>query len=135
VTIRYLLDTNIASYIIKGTIPSVRRRLVKVPMAQLAISTVTEGELRYGVARRPEAAQLETIVNEFLLRLTILPWDSAAAQQFGPLRATLELEGQPMGNLDMMIGAKALAWELILVTDDQAFGRIKKLKVEDWTKP
>ena len=133
--IRYLLDTNIASYIIKGSIPSIQRQLVKVPMAQLAISTVTEGELRYGVARRHEATQLRMIVNEFLLRLMILPWDSEAAQQYGQLRATLEREGQPMGNLDMMIGAQALALELILVTNDRAFRRIKKLKVEDWTKP
>ncbi len=53
--IRYLLDTNTASYIIKGTIPSVQRRLVKVPMAQLAISTVSEAELRYGVTRLRDA--------------------------------------------------------------------------------
>jgi len=131
---RYLLDTNTASYIIKGNIPAVRHRLVRVPMAQVAISTVTEGELRYGVARRTDATHLQTIVSEFLLRLTILPWDSEAAQQYGRLRATLEREGRPMGNLDMMIGAQALASDLVLVTNDQAFKRIKKLKIEDWTK-
>src|SRR5258708_26391728 len=103
-------------------------------MAQVAISTVTEGELRYGVARRPDATQLQAIVSEFLLRLTILPWDSEAAQQYGRLRATLEREGRPMGNLDMMIGAQALASDFILVTNDKAFRRIKKLKIEDWTK-
>jgi tRNA(fMet)-specific endonuclease VapC len=135
VAIRYLLDTNTASYIIKGTTPTVQRRLVKVPMAQLAISTVSEAELRYGVARRRDATQLAMIVKEFLLRLTILPWDSQAAQEYGQLRATLEREGQPMGNLDIVIGAQALASDLILVTNDQAFRRIKKLKVEDWTKP
>jgi len=67
-TSRYLLDTNIASYVIKGNIPAVRRRIVQVPMAQLAISAVTEGELRYGAARRPDAARLRSIVDEFLLR-------------------------------------------------------------------
>ena len=131
----YLLDTNIASYIIKGNIPAVRQRLVKVPTAQVAISTVTEGELRYGVARRPDATHLQMIVDEFLLRMTILPWDSEAAQQYGQLRATLERQGRPMGNLDMMIGAQALASDLVLVTNDQAFKRIKQLKIEDWTKP
>lgn len=133
--IRYLLDTNTASYIIKGTISSVQRRLVKVPMAQLAISTVSEAELHYGVARRGDISQLGTIVKEFLLRLTILPWGSEAAQEYGQLRATLERQGQPMGNLDMMIGAQALALDLILVTNDQAFKRVKKLKIEDWTSP
>jgi tRNA(fMet)-specific endonuclease VapC len=131
----FLLDTNTASYIIKGNIPAVRHRLAKVPTAEVALSTVTEGELRYGVARRPDATHLQTIVNEFLIRMTILPWDSEAAQQYGQLRATLERQGRPMENLDMMIGAQALAAGLVLVTNDQAFKRIKQLKIEDWTKP
>ena len=134
-TRRYLLDTNIASYVIKGNIPAVRRRVVQVPMAQLAISAVTEGELRFGAARRPDAARLRTIVDEFLLRMTILPWDSVAAQHYGQIRAALEREGQPMGNLDMMIGAHALALGAILVTNDQAFTRIRELTIEDWTEP
>jgi tRNA(fMet)-specific endonuclease VapC len=134
-TSRYLLDTNIASYVIKGNIPSVRRRIVQVPMAQLAISAVTEGALRYGAARRPDAARLRTVVDEFLLRMTILPWDSEAAQHYGQIRAALEREGQAMGNLDTMIAAHALAMGAVLVTNDRAFTRINKLKVEDWTKP
>ncbi len=131
---RYLLDTNTASYIIKGNVPAVRRRLLKVPMAEVAISTVTEGELRYGVARRPEATKLRVIVEEFLLRVTILTWDSDAAQQYGELRAALEREGHSMGNLDTMIGAHALALGSVLVTHDQSFKKIKKLKIEDWTR-
>jgi tRNA(fMet)-specific endonuclease VapC len=134
-TSRYLLDTNIASYVIKGNIPAVRRRIVQVPMAQLAISAVTEGELHFGAARRPDAARLRTIVDEFLLRMTILPWDSVAAQRYGQIRAALEREDQPIRNLDMMIGAHALALGAVLVTNDQAFTRIKELNVEDWTKP
>jgi tRNA(fMet)-specific endonuclease VapC len=133
-TARYLLDTNTASYIIKGNIPAVRRRLVRVPIAQVAISTVTEAELRYGVARLPDAAQLQKLVEEFLVRLTILPWDSEAARQYGKLRASIEAAGRPMGSLDMMIATQALASDLVLVTHDQAFKRIKTLKVEDWTK-
>ena len=131
---RYLLDTNIASCIIKGNSPAVDRRLVKVPMAQLAISAVTEGELRFGAARLPHATRLHAMIEDFFLRVAVLPWDSDAAQQYGQLRAALEREGQPMGNFDAMIGAHALALGAILVTNDRAFGRIKKLKVEDWTK-
>ena len=132
--VAYLLDTNIASCIIKGNSPAVDRRLVKVPMAQLAISAVTEGELRFGAARLPHAVRLHSLIEDFLLRVTILPWDSDATRRYGVLRATLEREGQPMGNLDVMIAAHALAVGAVLVTNDQAFARIKKLKVEDWTK-
>ena len=132
--IRYLLDTNIASLVIKGNSSAVDRRLVRVPMAQLAISAVTEGELRFGAARLPHAHRLHGLIEDFFLRVATLPWDSDAAQQYGQLRAALERDGQTMGNLDVMIGAHALAADVILVTNDRAFGRIKKLKVEDWTK-
>ena len=130
----YLLDTNTASCVIKGNFPSVRRHLVRVPMAQLAISAVTEGELRYGVARRPDAKRLPEIVEQFLIRVAILPWDSAAAREHGKLRAALEERGLPIGNLDMMIGAHAVALSAVLVTNDHAFRRIRKLKIEDWTR-
>lgn len=131
---RYLLDTNIASHIIKGNSPAVDRRLVKVAMAQLAISAVTEGKLRFGAARLPHAVRLHALIEDFFLRVAILPWDSDAAQQYGRLCATLEREGQTMGNLDVMIAAHALALGAVLVTHDHAFGRVRKLRIEDWTK-
>ena len=128
----YLLDTNIASYVITGSVPAVHRRIERVPMAQLAISAVTEGELLYGVARRPEAARLRAIVDEFLLRVSVQSWDSSVARHYGALRAALERQGRPMGNLDMMIGAHALALGAVLVTNDRTFSRIKGLKIENW---
>ncbi len=131
---RYLLDTNTASYVIKGNIPRVRERLVKVPMAQVSISAVTEAELRFGVARRPEAARLRIAVEEFLLRVDALPWDSDAARHYAHVRAALERHGTPMGNLDMMIAAHALAVQAVLVTGDRVFRRVKQLKIEDWSK-
>lgn len=130
---KYLLDTNTASYIIKGKFPAVRRRLLRIPLAQIFVSSVTEGELLYGVARKSGATSLQRIVEEFLLRVTVLPWDSDAARQYGRLRADLESAGRPMGNLDLMIAAHALAAGAVLVTSDQAFIRISKLKIEDWT--
>jgi|SRR5208337_1788849 len=132
--VRYLLDTNTASYVIKGNFPRVRERLLKVPMAEVGISVVTEAELRFGVARRPEATTLKRVVEEFLLRLEVLPWNSEAAQQYARIRAALEKEGEPMGNLDLMIAAQALAAGVVLVTHDQVFRRVKGLKVEDWSR-
>jgi tRNA(fMet)-specific endonuclease VapC len=132
--VRYLLDTNTASYVIKGNFPRVRERLLKVPMAEVGISAVTEAELRFGVARKPEAVKLKTAVGEFLLRVDVLPWDSEAAEQYAEVRAFLERTGKPMGNLDIMIAAHALAAQVVLVTHDHVFRRIKRLKIEDWTK-
>jgi tRNA(fMet)-specific endonuclease VapC len=135
VAVRYLLDTNTASYVIKGNFPRVRARLLKVPMADVGISVVTEAELRFGVARRPEATTLKSAVEEFLLRVEMLPWNSVAARHYARIRASLEKEGDPMGNLDLMIAAQAVAAEMVLVTHDHGFRRVKGLKVEDWSKP
>jgi len=132
--IRYLLDTSTASYAIKGNFPRVRDRLLKVPMAQVAISAVTEAELRFGVVRRPEAARLKIAVDEFLLRVESLAWDTDAAQQYATLRATLERAGELIGNMDLMIAAHALAAQAVLVSSDRGFRRVKHLKIEDWTK-
>src|SRR5260370_28401987 len=115
---RDLLDANMASCVIKGNSPAVDRHLVKVPMAQLAISAVTEGELRFGAARLPHATRLHFMIEDFFLRVAILPWDSDAAQQYGRLRTTLERQGQPIRHLDAMIGSHALALDAVLVAID-----------------
>ena len=132
-TARYLLDTNIASYILKGhTAP--RAHLTRVAADQLAVSVITEAELRYGIEKRPDAARYRINVEEFLVRMTILPWNSAAARAYAVLRAERENTGNPMGLFDLLIASHALAAGLILVTNDKTFPRIKKLKTQDWTK-
>jgi tRNA(fMet)-specific endonuclease VapC len=131
--IRYLLDTNIASYAIKGNFPQVRKRLLEAPMPEVGISVITEAELRFGAARKAASPHLTLAVEEFLSRVEILPWDSEAAKRYGSLRAALEDSGAPMGNLDMMIAAHALAASATLITHDRVFRRVKGLPIDDWT--
>jgi len=132
--VRYLLDTNIASYLIKGEFPRLRDKLTKLPISDIGISVITEAELRFGVNRKPGATRLKQAVDEFFLRVEILPWDSAAAQHYADLRGALEDAGTPMANFDMMIAAQALAAGATLVTHDRVFHRVKRLKIEDWTR-
>jgi tRNA(fMet)-specific endonuclease VapC len=132
-SVRYLLDTNAASYAINKKSAAVDRHLARVPMAELGISAVTEGELRYGAARSGSAG-LQATVEQFLLGVSIFAWDSEAAKEYGRLRSALEREGRVMGSLDMRIAAHAMALELVLVTGDRAFGRIRRLRMENWTK-
>ena len=129
---RCMLDTNTVSYIIKGHPPLVRERLAAMPMAEVCISAITEGELRFGLAKRPDAANLGRGIAEFLLRVDILPWDSAAAERYGALRALLERSGKPLGNLDTLIAAHALATGATLVTSDAAFKQVPGLSVVNW---
>jgi tRNA(fMet)-specific endonuclease VapC len=131
----YLLDTNTASYVIKGNVPHVRNNLRRIPMAEVGISTITEAELRFGVVRKAGATRLQIAVEEFLVRVEIVPWDSSAAQQYAIMRSLLEDSGTPMGALDMLIAAQALAIGATLVTHDRVFQRVKHLNLQDWTKP
>lgn len=129
----YLLDTNIASHVIRGSHAAVLQRLQGHPVSSVAISSITEAELRYGLARKPGASALAAAVGTFLRHVQTLPWDSEAAAAYGPLRARLEAAGTPLGNLDTLIAAHALAIGATLVTNDQAFARVPALVVEDWT--
>jgi tRNA(fMet)-specific endonuclease VapC len=132
--ILYLLDTKTCSYIIRGSRPHLREHLLKVPMAEVGISVVTEAELRFGVARLPHAKRLSVAVEELLLRVEVLPWESEAAKHYARVRAALETEAEPIGNLDLMIAAQALAAGVVLVTSEHVFRRVKGLKIEDWSK-
>jgi tRNA(fMet)-specific endonuclease VapC len=129
---RYMLDTNVVSQLIKKH-PAVVSRVTVTPMAALCISAVTEGELLFGLAKRPAATQLHAVVTEFLKRVDVLPWDSSAAETYGTLRAALETQGKPLAALDMLIGAHAASVGAVLVTNDRAFQQINDLRMEDWT--
>ncbi len=130
---RYLLDTNIVSHLVRGQ-PEVVRRTVAVPMAAVCISSITDGELLYGLAKRPEAARLHRVVGEILQRVDVLPWDREAARHYGPLRARLERIGKIVAPLDLLIATQALAHGMVLVTNDQVFGQVSGLEIEDWTQ-
>ena len=131
--ILYLLDTNIVSYAIAENPPQVGKRLVGVGPSSTAVSTVTEAELRYGVARNPGALRRRESVESFLDNAVILPWDSAAARAYGQLRADQESKGRSLSVEDMMIAAHALSLGLVLVTHDSVFSFVDGLKTEDWT--
>ena len=133
---RYMLDTNTASYIIKGEHAVIREHLQNVPMVSVCISAITEAELLRGVAKKPEAKRLPLAVKEFLLRVEILPWDSDAANSYAQLRTACENEGKPLGTMDMLIAAHSVAVGAVLITSDQGFYKVKHhLTLQDWTKP
>ena len=132
---RFMLDTNMASYVIKGHPPEVRERLAALPMDSIVVSVVTQGELLYGLARKGHPAALANVIREFLLRVEVLPWDERAATVYGDLRASCASAGITLGALDMMIAAHAVATNATLITHDKAFTLVPDgaLAVDDWT--
>jgi len=129
---RYMLDTNTVSHLIKKH-PTVASRVVDVPMSSLCISSITEGELLFGLAKRPDAVRLHAAVKQFLLRVDVLAWDSGVAGCYGDMRANLERQGKTLGSLDLLIAAHALHIGAMLVTNDGAFSQVPCLQIEDWT--
>lgn len=131
----YMLDTNIASHVIRGDLPTVRQKVLMIPLENLVISAVTEAELRYGVAKRGYPKALTQAVQLFLERVETLPWSSDVAAVYADLRATTESTGNPLAALDMMIASHAKAADAILVTRDKAFkAKALELKLEDWSQ-
>jgi tRNA(fMet)-specific endonuclease VapC len=129
---QYMLDTNTVSHLIKEH-PAVARRVVAVPIASLCISSITEGELFFGLVKRPDAKRLHIAVREFLRRVDVLPWDTAIAEHYGIVRADMERQGKILAPLDLLIATHALTVGAVLVTNDRVFGQVVDLHIEDWT--
>jgi tRNA(fMet)-specific endonuclease VapC len=129
-----MLDTNMASYIIKGKPPEARHRLAVLPMNSITISVITQAELLYGLASKGHPAALGTLIRDFLVRVEVLPWDGRVAAVYGDLRASCAAAGIALGALDMMIAAHAVAADSVLVSHDQAFALVPggALAIEDW---
>ena len=129
----YMLDTNIVSHLIKQH-PIVVKRIISLDMNSLAISTMTEAELLYGLAKRPKAIKLRRAISEFLMRVTIIAWNSTSSKYYADVRAQLEKRGKLLSPFDLMIASHTLQTNSILVTSDQAFNYVPGLKIEDWAK-
>lgn len=129
---KYMLDTNIVAYLLKQN-PKVVNMVTSVPMASLCISSITEGEILFGLAKKPEAKKLHSAVNEFFKRVDTLSWNSDVAKVYGTLRADMEKSGKVVASLDLLIAAHALAEGVILVTNDHVFRSIPGLSIEDWS--
>ena len=133
-TTLYMLDTNTISYVIKGRSAAARGRLLGLGAHEAGcISAVTEGEIRYGLERRPEAVALRRLAEMLLASIRVVPWGRDEAQAYGELRAKMEASGKVLGHMDMLIAAHAVALGAVLVTSDKAFRQVDGLRgVEDW---
>ncbi len=130
---RYMLDTNIVSHIIKGRDKHLLERLASVPMQDICISAITEAELFYGLAKCGHPDGLFTRIKEFIARVDVLPWDSSVATTYGKFKVSCESIGVSLSDMDMLIASHAVAVGATLVTKDQAFSRIPTgILLDNW---
>lgn len=131
---RYLLDTNIVSDLIRNPQGTVATHIRKVGEAQVCTSIIVAAELRYGAAKKGSprlATQMEKVLNSF----DVLPLEAPADAAYSLIRIRLEQAGKPIGSNDMLIAAQAIALGHTIVTDNEReFARIDGLPCENWLR-
>jgi tRNA(fMet)-specific endonuclease VapC len=132
----HLLDTDIASFVIKSRSPDVDARLAAIPPDRVCVSAVTRAELMYGLKRLSSTNRLHVAVRQFFRIVRVIAWDGDAADWYAEIRHQLTTTGQPIGEMDMMIAAHALSIGAVLVTNNtRHFGRIAApLALANWAE-
>lgn len=130
----YMLDTDTASYIIKGRSPGIEAKLADILPSMVCLSVMTRAELLYGLKRLPDDHRLHLAVRQFLKIVHVQSWDAEAADWYASIRHQLITTGQPIGGLDMMIAAHSLSAGAVLVTNNvRHYERIEApLILENW---
>lgn len=131
---RYLLDTNIVSELVRDPQGRVTQRIREIGEARICTSIIVAAELRYGAAKKDSprlTGQLEAVLGA----LEVLPFEAPADAVYGMLRARLEQVGRPIGGNDLLIAAQAVALGRTIVTDNEReFARIDGLPSENWLR-
>jgi len=131
---RYLLDTNIVSDLVRNPQGNVARRIAKVGASQVCTSIIVAAELRYSAEKRGAVALSERL-EAVLGRLEVLPFEAPADAAYATLRTKLERSGKPIGANDLLIAAHALSLGCAIVTDNEReFARVAGLKLENWLR-
>ena len=131
---RYLLDTNIISDLVRNPQGQIAKHIEKVGEERVCTSIIVAAELRYGSAKK-NSTRLTAQLEEILRAIDVLPLQSPADVTYGLLRAQLEQAGKTIGANDLLIAAQALALGHVLVTDNEReFRRVDGLKCENWLR-
>lgn len=130
--LKYLLDTNVVIYVIKRR-PLPVLEVFNQHHGRMAISSITLAELAHGAEKSSNVSRNTAVVEDFVSRLAVLPYDDKAAWQYGNIRTSLEKLGQPIGVNDLHIAAHARSNGLTLITNNmREFERVPGLLLENW---
>ena len=131
----YMLDTNICIYAMKNKPEQVLQRLKMELNSGVCISSITLAELEYGMKHSSNPVKNEQALLRFLVPLSVLPFGTTAASEYGEIRTYLQSIGTPIGSLDMLIAAHAKSEGMTLVTNNvREFERVPDLEVENWVE-
>lgn len=129
---RRTLDTNICSYILRRHPVSMIERFATLDRGALWLSAIVAAELRFGAVKLG-VPRFQAAVEAWLSGFDVRPWPLEATQHYAQIRAALERTGTPIGGMDLMIAAHALAEDSVVVTNNaREFHRVPGLAVEEW---
>ena len=129
----YLLDTNICSYLMKGTYPILNKKVLSMPVSELAISTVTVFGFEYGAVKKGWGENTRRKLYMMLSPFTVIPFDTKDALMAGKIRADLSKRGVQIGVYDVLIAAQGIARDMTVVTHNtRELIRVPNIKLEDW---
>ena len=130
---RRTLATNICSYILRRHPANMIERFSSLDREQLWLSAIVAAELRFG-ASKLGVPRFQSAVEAWLAGFDVRPWPLSATHQYAQIRAALERAGKPIGGMDLMIAAHALAEDSVLITNNaREFHRVPGLAVEEWS--
>jgi tRNA(fMet)-specific endonuclease VapC len=130
---RYLLDTDICSYIIRKRPQNLIDKFKSIHLGDIGISVITICEFEAGIPGSSHPEKLRSAIDTFLSPFTILDFQQTDAISFGIIDSSLKLKGTPIGDMDTMIASQALSRGLILVTNNvKHYSRIPHLTYESW---
>lgn len=131
--LRYMLDSDTASYVTKGSVPSVLKKLQTVPVGDICISAISQSELAYGVEVSPNPQRDRARLDLLLRHMSVLDYPTGAAVHYAEIRAFLKKRGTIIGANDLFIAAHARCEGRVLVTNNtREFSRVPGLQIENW---
>ena len=129
---RRTLDTNICSYILRRHPAEMIERFASLDKSQLWLSAIVAAELRFGAAKLA-SPRFQAAIEAWLAGFEVLPWPVDAAHHYAQIRSELERAGKPIGGMDLLIAAHAMAEDSVLITNNaREFHRVPGLAVEEW---
>ncbi|MBP9784425.1 MAG: PIN domain-containing protein [Giesbergeria sp.] len=129
---RRTLDTNICSYVLRRHPSAMLERFAHLPREQLWLSAIVAAELRFGAAKLA-SPRFSAAVEAWLAGFDVRPWPVAATAHYAQTRAALERSGTPIGGMDLLIAAHAIAEDSVVVSNNaREFLRVPGLAVEEW---
>jgi len=130
--VKYLLDTDIIIYWMKGN-RDISHKIVSEGFSNIAAADISKAELYYGAYKSLRTEANLAAITTLTERISFIPFNDPSQSIFGMIKADLERKGTRLDDVDLMIASTAIAFNLVLVTNNiNHMQRIPGINIENW---